>query len=52
VRLPLNHFIRNFFIAGLSQETLRKRVDMKLSEQVNIKPEVLFSMYEPENDMA
>ena len=45
VKSSLSVLIKNFFIAGLSQDTLRNRVDMKFSDQINIEPEVLFSMY-------
>ena len=43
--------IENFFIGGLSQETLAKRVQAPLKMQVNIEPEVLFSLYEPEEEV-
>lgn len=45
VKSSLSVLIKNFFIAGLSQDTLRTRVDMKFDDQINIEPEVLFSMY-------
>lgn len=43
--------IRNFFITGLKQETLRSCVEKPLKEQVAIPPEVLFSMYSQDTEM-
>ena len=44
--------LKNFFITGLSQETLRKKVDEPLNKQFHIKPEILFSMYSEESEMV
>jgi hypothetical protein len=43
--------LKNFFIAGLNQDTLRTRVDMKLADQINIDPEILFSLYQSGSEM-
>ena len=43
--------IKNFFITGLRQDTLRTYVDKPLKQQVNIPPEVLFSLYMPDAEM-
>jgi hypothetical protein len=40
-----NNIIRNFFIAGLKQETLTDKIDASIEDQVGIPPEVLFSLY-------
>jgi hypothetical protein len=48
-----NNIIRNFFITGLKQETLKAKMDdnSTIEDQVNLKPEVLFSLYQPESEM-
>ena len=51
VKSSLSVLIKNFFIAGLSQETIRTRVDMKFQDQINIEPEILFSMYQSNSEM-
>lgn len=43
--------IKNFFITGLKQNTLRTYVEKPLQQQVNIAPEVLFSLYRPDAEM-
>lgn len=43
--------IKNFFISGLKQETLRSVVDKPLKDQVAVPPEVLFSMYSQDSEM-
>ena len=46
-----NNIIKNFMIAGLSQETLKDRIVRPIREQINIPPEILFSMYTDADDM-
>ena len=45
-----NNIIRNFFVAGLSQGTLAEKTQLNtpIQEQIDIPPEVLFSLYQPE----
>ncbi len=43
--------IKNFFITGLKQDTLRTYVDKPLKQQISIPPEVLFSLYSPQEEM-
>ena len=43
-----NNIIRNFFIAGLTQETLGQKIDEPIQDQIDIPPEVLFSLYQSE----
>lgn len=43
--------IKNFFITGLKQDTLRTCVDKPLKQQISIPPEVLFSLYSPQEEM-
>lgn len=45
-----NTVIKNFLISGLSQETLKDRIQKSLGEQTNIMPEIIFSLYEPEEE--
>lgn len=45
-----NTVIKNFLISGLSQETLKDRIQKSLGEQTNITPEIIFSLYEPEEE--
>ena len=52
VRLPLNNFLKYFFVAGLGPETLHAHCQLPLHEQIRVKPEVLFSLYQPESQAA
>ena len=41
--------IKNFFITGLSQETLKEKIELSINEQVQLNPEVLYSLYQEES---
>lgn len=45
-----NTVIKNFLISGLSQETIKDRIQKSMFYQTNINPEIIFSLYEPEED--
>lgn len=45
-----NNIIQNFMVAGLSQSALKERIQLPIRQQVNIPPEVLYSMFGSEDE--
>ena len=46
-----NNIIKDFLIAGLSQATLKQRIQGSMRDQISIEPEVLFSLYQSQDEM-